>query len=113
MLKQLIIVVILFCVITLMEFLGGQEIAGEKLKSTEGWRGDGNGTNESKFTGLPGGIRYYVGLFDNTYRHWWTATPLPPFYAWQFYLLPTDDALGYFSKDFGKGAGMSVRCVKD
>jgi hypothetical protein len=60
-------------------------------------------------------MRFYIGAFDKErkYGHWWTSTPLPPFYAWQFYLLHTDDALGFYSLDFGKGAGMSVRCVAD
>lgn len=99
----------------LMVFLGGQKVAGKKLKHTQGWPENGNGSNESGFSGLPGGMRFYIGSFDKErkYGHWWTSTPLPPFYAWQFYLLWTDDALGYYSLDFGKGAGMSVRCVAD
>jgi uncharacterized protein (TIGR02145 family) len=100
---------------TLMLHLGDQAVAGKKLKHTQGWPENGNGSNESGFSGLPGGMRFYNGVFDKErkYGHWWTTTPLPPFYAWQFYLLHTDDALGFYSLDFGKGAGMSVRCVAD
>lgn len=95
--------------------LGGQKIAGSKLKNASGWPLNGNGTNESGFNGLPGGTRFYNGLFDNErkYGHWWTATPLPPFYAWQYYLICTDDGVGFYSLDFGKGAGMSVRFIAD
>lgn len=100
---------------TLVAFLGGDKVAGKKLKSSEGWPEDGNGTNESGFTGLPGSMRYYNGIFNKyrKYGHWWTVTELPPFYAWQYYLLFSDDGIGYFSSDFGKGAGMSVRCLRD
>ncbi len=36
---------------SLVSYLGGEEIAGKKLKSTEGWREEGNGTNGSGFSG--------------------------------------------------------------
>jgi len=100
---------------SLVSYLGGQPVAGKKLKNNEGWPDNGNGTNESGFSGLPGGMRHYTGYFgkERKYGHWWTTTPLPPFYAWQYYLLHTDDGIGFYSKDFGKGAGMSVRCVLD
>jgi uncharacterized protein (TIGR02145 family) len=59
---------------SLVTFLGGQPVAGKKLKNKEGWPDNGNGTNESGFSGLPGGIRYYVGSFvkERKYGHWWT-----------------------------------------
>ena len=99
----------------LVDFLGGQLLAGKKLKCDAGWPNGGNGTNEVGFCGLPGGMRHYSGYFSKVqlYGHWWTTTPLEPFYAWQYYLLSTDDAIGWYSLDFGKGAGMSVRCLKD
>ena len=34
---------------------------GDKLKATEEWYMEGNGTNESGFTALPGGYRNYDG----------------------------------------------------
>ncbi len=101
---------------SLIYFLGGQAVAGKKMKSTEGWPKNSNGSNESGFTGLPGSIRFYNGYFSaggNKIGHWWTVTELTPMYAWQFYLLYTDDGIGFYSHDFGKGAGMSVRCLMD
>lgn len=99
----------------LMEFAGGQQVAGKKLKSQTGWPDNGNGSNESGFTGLPGGIRYHSGHFDTfrKYGHWWTSTNLPPIWAWQYYMTSRGDEIGYYSKDFGKGAGLSVRCLKE
>jgi uncharacterized protein (TIGR02145 family) len=38
-------------------FLGGEDAAGTKMKSPAGWTQDGNGTNMSGFSGLPGGSR--------------------------------------------------------
>ena len=38
---------------TLTDYLGGEDVAGTKMKSTSGWKEDGNGTNESGFSALP------------------------------------------------------------
>lgn len=50
----------------LTDYLGGNELAGMKMKSTNGWEPyegkSGNGNNESGFSGLPGGYRYYLGF---------------------------------------------------
>jgi uncharacterized protein (TIGR02145 family) len=43
----------------LANFLGGEELAGVKLKSTTGWDNDGNGTNESGFSANPAGYYDY------------------------------------------------------
>ncbi len=48
----------------LTDFLGGENAAGNKMKSSDGWAADGNGTDESGFTALPGGYRYYYGNFN-------------------------------------------------
>jgi len=39
----------------LVDFAGGLEVAGKKLKSKEGWNGEGNGTDEYGFAALSGG----------------------------------------------------------
>jgi len=48
----------------LTDYLGGEEKAGDKMKSKQGWAEDGNGTNSSGFSGLPGGNRNSNGSFD-------------------------------------------------
>ncbi len=49
----------------LTDYLGGGDVAGTKMKSTDFWAdyegNSGNGTNESGFSGLPGGYRYDNG----------------------------------------------------
>ncbi len=64
---------------TLTTYLGGENVAGGKLKETgtTHWRSPNAGaTNESNFTALPGGIRNVNGSFkaigDDGY--WWSAT---------------------------------------
>ena len=48
----------------LSDFLGGDAISGDKLKSTTGWNNNGNGTNSSGFNAYPGG-RKHGGSFHN------------------------------------------------
>jgi uncharacterized protein (TIGR02145 family) len=46
---------------TLIDFVGGKDTAGTKLKTVSGWRefnGSGNGTDEFGFAALPGGVAY-------------------------------------------------------
>ncbi len=85
---------------------------GEKMKTTYGWNDNGNGTNSSGFSALPGGVDmrngYFSGIRGNGF--WWTATSYNPGYkfirkldvtkrVWRDYVQPT--------------SAYSVRCVKD
>jgi len=103
----------------LSNFLGGEEVAGKKMKSTNGWNSDegksGNGTNESGFSGLPGGDRNINGDFgDIGYGGtWWSSTvdTSEGSDAWFW-------GLAYFRGYFGghfiyKSNGYSVRCLRD
>ncbi len=64
----------------LTDFLGGDSIAGIKMKSTDFWvsiNGESdNGTNESGFSALPGGYRPTNGTFN--FRRsdgvWWSLS---------------------------------------
>jgi uncharacterized protein (TIGR02145 family) len=60
----------------LIDFLGGQDSAGKKLRSTIGWSNESNGTNSHGFLALPGGFRDEDGVFKNLGYNgwWWTAT---------------------------------------
>lgn len=99
----------------LADFLGGGEVTGSKLKSTEGWARDGNGTNETDFSGGPGGSRAGNGAFNDsgagTIGGWWSSTETYTDYAWIRYMTNLDGRVykDYFYKDFG----FSVRCIKD
>jgi uncharacterized protein (TIGR02145 family) len=46
----------------LIKNLGSKE-AGAKIKAKKGWKSNEEATNETGFSGLPGGYRYYVGAF--------------------------------------------------
>jgi uncharacterized protein (TIGR02145 family) len=98
---------------TLIDYLGGKEVAGTKMKSKTGWERNGNGTNESSFSGLPGGGSFSYGTFNNfgEYGFWWSATESGTSYAWTRELddYSGDAIRGYYDKTFG----FSVRCLRD
>jgi uncharacterized protein (TIGR02145 family) len=98
----------------LTDYLGGQEKAGAKMKSKEGWSDGGNGTNSSGFSGLPGGDRSsYNGTFYSIGKngYWWSSSESYTFSAW-------DRRLFYYGGSADRGAnnktsGFSVRCLRD
>ncbi|MFM7684286.1 MAG: DUF4116 domain-containing protein, partial [Bacteroidota bacterium] len=96
----------------LKDYLLGDD-AGKKMKSTSGWREYGNGTNESGFSGLPGGSRYPNGTFDTIgySGYWWSSTEFNTDIAWGRYLTSNN---GNASRDYNnKRNGLSVRCLRD
>ena len=101
----------------LTDYLGGGGIAGGKLKEagTTHWNSPNEGaTNESGFTGLPGGVRASgTGLFDNMGEtcHFWAATEYGSWRAWNQMLVHTDAHMTQYSTS--KSHGFSVRCLKD
>ncbi len=89
---------------------------GEKMKSTSGWNNNGNGTNSSGFTALPGSLRNSDGLFGvmglGWSGGWWSSTEGAGADApWRRPLLCDLDQVGRFS--FSTSAGYSVRCLKN
>ena len=100
----------------LVEFLGGEEVAGGKLKGTDTtfWHGPNTGaTHETGFSGLPGGCRRHDGPFHywTYYGFWWTATEEAPELV--LYRSLVFDTPAIFRNHYGKDYGLSVRCVKD
>ena len=89
---------------------------GGKLKATgaELWHSPNEGaTNESGFSGLPGGARSVAGDFINLswYAYFWSSTEFDGTDAWY-------RELAYYHpkvrrQDVGKEVGYSIRCVKD
>ena len=101
---------------TLTDYLGGESVAGGKLKETgtTHWLSPNTGaTNETGFTALPGGYRAGSGYFNHvgSYGHWWSATEGSAGNAWGRYV-GYDNSNVYGLSD-SKQAGFSVRCVKD
>jgi uncharacterized protein (TIGR02145 family) len=98
---------------TLTTYLGGENAAGAQLKNTSGWKENGNGTNSSGFSGLPGGNRYSDGVFEDVgnYCGWWSFT-VSSLYSVYYRNLIYKDSLTY--KNYGlMSNGLSVRCIKD
>jgi uncharacterized protein (TIGR02145 family) len=99
----------------LISYLGGDSIAGSKLKEigTTHWQKTNNKAyNESGFTALPGGIRDYHGAFDyiGFFGTWWSSTE-SEYGAWYCTMNNDDDTVKTFDTD--KSYGFSIRCIKD
>ncbi|MDD3875613.1 MAG: fibrobacter succinogenes major paralogous domain-containing protein [Bacteroidales bacterium] len=97
----------------LVLFLGGENEAGLKLKSLNLWDEDGNGSDEIKFDGRPGGHRNSGGAFGDagSYGYWWGANSINNDYAFGVNLNNKSNAI--FRGRLGKAEGYSVRCVKN
>lgn len=102
----------------LTEELGGEAIAGGKLKEAgyTHWTEDVNGvaTNSSGFTGLPGGYRasydgycYYLGSRSD----WWSTSSSDQYNA--FYRKLNHDDIQVVRAGVNKKFGFSIRCMKD
>jgi len=101
---------------TLTDYLGGEPIAGGQMKSTSGWQNNGNGSNTSGFTGLPGGCRYLIGnssdfFYIGTSCIWWSSSEANTNNAWYRDLYFFSD--GVNSAVIDKRNGFSVRCLRD
>ena len=99
---------------TLINFLGGESVAGGKLKEIgiTYWTSPNTGaTNESGFTALPGGERQYNGpySFIGSYGFWWSSKGEAN--AWS-YLIRNDLTNVTKRLDLNQ-YGFSVRCIKD
>jgi uncharacterized protein (TIGR02145 family) len=106
--------------LVLINYLGGESVAGGKMKiiGTTHWNSPNTGaTNESGFTALAPGYRSYFGIYlgINTINDYWTATEgdnQPEYFAREIILLNSNaeaelDAAGR------KNFGYSVRCIKN
>jgi len=101
---------------TLTTELGGESVAGGKMKSigTAYWNSPNTGaTNESGFSALPGGVRNSVGSFFDIRNNafFWSATELDNSNAWNRYLNYNGGLVyvNYSNKSFGA----SVRCLRN
>jgi uncharacterized protein (TIGR02145 family) len=93
----------------LTDFLGGESVAGVKMKDDVLW----NGTNSSGFSGLPGGYRYCCpGDFypNGSLGYWWSAS-LSGSNSWRRSLNTNVDLV--FRNDSDRDRGFSARCVRD
>jgi uncharacterized protein (TIGR02145 family) len=101
---------------TLVTYLGGEDVAGGKLKETGTlhWINSGGATNETGFTALPGGSRFGSGGFTGfgVTGNFWSSTPYALYNnsnVWYLNAYNAKISLGNIQKK----TGYSVRCVKD
>lgn len=100
---------------TLTTYLGGESVAGDKMKATTLWTpyiGITN-TNSSGFTGLPAGFLSANGPFGaiGGNGYFWSSTEYNASRAWTRALNYSNSDAGRI--DYSKGNGFSVRCVMD
>ena len=102
----------------LIDYLGGWEIAGGKMKEAETahWNSPNTGAdNSSGFSGLPGGARFETGGpfgFKGIDGNWWSATENNYSSAWALNLF-YETTIADLYYDYDMKMGMSVRCLMD
>lgn len=103
----------------LVNFLGGSDVAGGKLKETgtTHWEAPNTGASNSiGFTALPAGARWAENsLFDyiNTASYWWTSTEYPDYFNGYREWAAFYTSQGLWNADSPPNSGYSVRCLKD
>lgn len=102
---------------TLTNYLGGENVAGGKLKEIgiTHWKSPNtSATNESGFTALPGAYRHNLGDFSSINGvggDWWSLTSGSTSQAWSRYIHNDQSSMVRSLAD--KKIGYSVRCIKD
>jgi uncharacterized protein (TIGR02145 family) len=103
---------------TLVDHIGGREVAGKKMKSTSGWSNEGNGSNDRAFNAFPAGYLIAGSGFGAGFRgvgdsaNWWSSTESDPQESWALSLAYHSDWANLFSSGF-KTNGLSCRCIKN
>ena len=103
----------------LVDYIGGEDIAGEKMKSNKywdevHWTSTGlNGTNSSGLNVLP---IYLEGIDYNIFisQLWSSSTSYIPEHSWQIKLTNNSHKVDFSIRDsYGSGNGTAIRCLKD
>ncbi len=97
---------------TLISAVGGQFLAGKKLKSTSGWNSGGNGTDDYSFSALPAGfwnVGYDGGVDGGNRAYFWSSTENYSYGYGMSLFFNADEAYLY---EYDEEA-YSIRCIKD
>lgn len=99
----------------LTTYLGGENIAGGKLKEkgTIHWaEPNTEATNETGFSALPGGYRYPMGQFvgGGFIGYWWSSSD---YYTGSIYKFMSNSDKLVGSNNTNNEFGYSVRCIKN
>jgi len=105
----------------LIDYLGGENVAGGKLKSkrtepTEHPRWDDPNTDATDsyyFHALPGGFRSFMGWYDYVgyLAEWWSSSELDANFAGVMNIYGDEASANITYRD--KNLGVSVRCIQD
>jgi len=92
----------------LIEAVGGEKVAGKKLKAKSGWEKKGNGTDDYGFSALPGGGRFFHGEYSGLGYSglWWSSSSEEPFNLSMSY----DNGVKWENFDLFP---LSVRCIQN
>jgi uncharacterized protein (TIGR02145 family) len=104
----------------LTDYLGGEVEAGSKMKNTSEWFNNGNGTNESGFSGLPSGNRSTTfAIFSRIGENciWWSSSLFVTeegYSPGDVWVRNLDYSQNNVIREYVyKDEGFSVRCIKD
>jgi uncharacterized protein (TIGR02145 family) len=91
--------------------LGGDSIAGSKLKETGTvhWTNPNLATNLTGFTALPGGARISDGTFLSTSGYFWSQSEYSYYNAFRRNISASTS--GVYRTSYSKKGGYSVRCI--
>lgn len=109
---------------TLFSYLGGQDLAGDKMKEAgyAHWQyfnyndnRNGVATNSSRFTALPGGYYNDDGKFYAITQigHFWSSTLMYPQFAWACLVQKSNPIVTTWDSGRWTGVGYSIRCIRD
>jgi uncharacterized protein (TIGR02145 family) len=105
----------------LITYLGGESVAQAKMKvtGTTYWESPNTGsTNESGFSGLPGGYRDKDGSFNliRSFAWFWSATEGNEYHRFLRFMFANNGSAGHRGNGFAnnyESVGASIRCLKD
>ena len=103
---------------TLSNHLGGNKVAGKKMKTSNGWWShswNGNGSNSSGFSGLPAGYRDSSGKFGGFIEEcaFWTSPESSSNSSYTRYRGLTIQYDDLNCATISKDLSINVRCIKD
>lgn len=87
--------------------------AGSNLKTTNGWYNNGNGTDLFGYALKPSGYRAYTVAMVYKFSYIWTSTWLLSSFGPVHRDVNFAKLTVFKGSNYGSGAGMSVRCIKD
>lgn len=98
----------------LIDYSGGNTVGGAALKTATLWQIPGEiETRNIGFNAIPGGARYYAGVFYymGYFAGFWTSTEGNRDFGWSYYLDSSNP--NTVLQFFGKNTGFSCRCIRN